>query len=83
LPPNDDVRLCAVFVRSEGEDSVGAGISNGLVTRRIAVPAKPTREERSRPEDVRSRRYQRSGFARERVTESWRVVSHGRRRCCS
>lgn len=41
----------------------------------------PTKEESRKPGRVRSIRYQMQGFARARVSESWRVDCHGRRRC--
>ncbi len=49
--------------------------------RRIAVPRRPTSEERRNPGLVRSIRYQRKGLARARVRETWRVDCQGSLRC--
>lgn len=62
-------------------NEVGAGIQSGFTASSRAVPKRPMDVERSRPAVVRSRRYQRKGFVRARVRESWRVVSQGSLRC--
>ena len=64
-----------------GEDLVGAGITEGFTKNRISVPKKPMTPLSVKPVDVRSRRYQRTGFARVRVRESWRVDDQGNFLC--
>jgi hypothetical protein len=44
---------------------------------RTAVPKRPVIRESRKPGRVRSRRYQRKGFTRARVRESWRVEDQG------
>ena len=62
---------------AEGEELVGAGITEGFTKKRTSVPKKPMAALSVKPVDVRSRRYQRTGFARARVRESWRVEDQG------
>jgi hypothetical protein len=64
-----------VFV--EGEELVGAGITEGFTKNKISVPKKPIAPLSVKPVHVRSRRYQRTGFARVRVRESWSVEDQG------
>jgi hypothetical protein len=62
---------------AEGEELVGAGITEGFTKNRTRVPNKPIAVLSVNPVDVRSRRYQRTGFARVRVRESCSVEDQG------
>jgi hypothetical protein len=64
-------------VFAEDEELVGAGITEGFTKNRTSVPNKPIAVLSVKPVDVRSRRYQRTGFARVRVRESWSVEDQG------
>ena len=55
----------------------GEGTTSGFASRRIEVHVMLTRVERARPGLDRSRMYQRAGFTRERVTETWSVDCQG------
>ena len=56
------------------------GISSGFNARTTLIPVRPTAAERRNPVEVRSIRYQSTGFARARVSEAWVVDAQGSRR---
>lgn len=59
---------------------VDAGIISGLNPRTALMPVMPTATDSRKPVEVRSIRYQRTGFARARVNEAWVVDCQGSRR---
>lgn len=58
-------------------ECVGAGTHDGLSRRTPATPSRPLKAESEKPAGVRSSRYQRKGFTRVRVRESWRGEDQG------
>lgn len=63
-----------------GGASVELGTIPGLRPRNTLMPVRPTSEESRKPVRVRSRRYQRTGFARASVSDACVVDSQGVRR---
>jgi hypothetical protein len=61
--------------------AAGAGTILGLIPRRMAVPARPTTDDRRKPALLRSMRYQSTGLTRARVNETWSVDCQGSLRC--
>lgn len=57
-----------------------AGMSSGFIPRTPVMPTIPTVLARRKPVEVRSIRYQRTGFARPRVSEACVVDCQGSRR---